>query len=388
MGALENGSKLWETQKRYLGTIALTLRPNTVTNSRTVTDGFIRFLQAEYPELSSFSQLERTHIEAWLHFLASRPIKKSTRRNAVIKLRVFLERLQEWRWKEAPRDPYLARRPGDLPPEDRCLPRPLPPAIDRALCEELEQGKAALFSKAILLLRATGLRCGELLDLKVDSLTQIRSGEWELRVPLGKLHSERNIPVDETAAKLFAELLELRESPPPALDPETGKREHFLLMRPNGRRISREGLRYHLARAEKRAALGDHPTLHRLRHTYATEILRAGVSLQVLMKLLGHRSIKMTLRYAEITGVDVRRVYQSAMANIAERYEIPVADENDSTNVEATTTPAAILKRIESLAAQLEVYRRDRASQSRKKQIQRFVERLLRLANDFKDVAS
>jgi|GEM_PF-3877170 len=41
-----------------------------------------------------------------------------------------------------------------------------------------------------------------------------------------------------------------------------------------------------------------------MRHTYATTMLRAGVSLPALMKLLGHRTANMTLRYVEITQQD------------------------------------------------------------------------------------
>jgi|HubBroStandDraft_2_1064218.scaffolds.fasta_scaffold39973_1 hypothetical protein len=36
------------------------------------------------------------------------------------------------------------------------------------------------------------------------------------------------------------------------------------------------------------------------RHTYATEMLRAGVSFPVLMKLLGHTSPEMTMRYVDV----------------------------------------------------------------------------------------
>ncbi|MDP9313217.1 MAG: tyrosine-type recombinase/integrase [Chloroflexota bacterium] len=40
-------------------------------------------------------------------------------------------------------------------------------------------------------------------------------------------------------------------------------------------------------------------TLHQLRHTYATELVNAGVSLATIRKRLGHQNVQTTLRYAE-----------------------------------------------------------------------------------------
>ena len=47
------------------------------------------------------------------------------------------------------------------------------------------------------------------------------------------------------------------------------------------------------------AAAGVDATLHQLRHTHATELVNAGVSLATIRKRLGHRNLQPTLRYAE-----------------------------------------------------------------------------------------
>jgi integrase/recombinase XerD len=57
-------------------------------------------------------------------------------------------------------------------------------------------------------------------------------------------------------------------------------------------------------------------TLHCLRHTYASELLNAGMPLQCLQELLGHRSIEMTRRYARLTDNTRREAYYKAMAII------------------------------------------------------------------------
>jgi site-specific recombinase XerD len=58
---------------------------------------------------------------------------------------------------------------------------------------------------------------------------------------------------------------------------------------------------------------------HCLRHTFATQLLNAGVSLEVLKELMGHRSIQMTLHYTQLYESTKRRQYDQAMENIEKR---------------------------------------------------------------------
>jgi hypothetical protein len=190
------------------------------------------------------------------------------------------------------------------------------------------------------------------------------------------------IPVDRQTAQVFLEISELRGTPPPAPDPETGKPANFLLVRNDGRRFTREALRYHLGKIEKDARLGEHPTPHRLRHTYATEMLRSGMALPVLMNLLGHRTIGMTLRYTRVTDADVSKAYADALEVIAQRYELPSAPA-------ASKLPGsghnrkAVVSQLGLLAATLESYRRDLPPGSQRRQLQRLVERIRRITADF-----
>src|SRR5207244_13576325 len=60
-------------------------------------------------------------------------------------------------------------------------------------------------------------------------------------------------------------------------------------------------------RAGQRAGCSQRITPHRLRHTYASEMVRLGVSLPAVMQLLGHKDIRMTMRYVQVTQVDLDR---------------------------------------------------------------------------------
>ncbi|MDD5245409.1 MAG: tyrosine-type recombinase/integrase, partial [Syntrophorhabdaceae bacterium] len=57
-------------------------------------------------------------------------------------------------------------------------------------------------------------------------------------------------------------------------------------------------------------------TVHALRHTYASELLNAGMRLEVLQQLLGHQDIEMTRRYARLTDRTREEEYFRAMAII------------------------------------------------------------------------
>jgi len=60
-------------------------------------------------------------------------------------------------------------------------------------------------------------------------------------------------------------------------------------------------------------------TPHQLRHTYATALINAGVSLQVLIQLLGHSTAEMSLRYGRLFEATVRADYERALVLAKER---------------------------------------------------------------------
>jgi site-specific recombinase XerD len=55
---------------------------------------------------------------------------------------------------------------------------------------------------------------------------------------------------------------------------------------------------------------------HSLRHTFATQLLNAGASLEVVKELMGNRSLDMTLRYTQLYDRTKRAQYNQAMAQV------------------------------------------------------------------------
>jgi site-specific recombinase XerD len=222
----------------------------------------------------------------------------------------FLDAIAEWGWPEAPAARLVF--PRDSPKLPHPLPRYLPPDCERALLAALEASPNRLRADALLLMRATGMRIGELVDLELDCVHEVPgSGAW-LKIPLGKLLTERMVPIDEETLKLVDRIVARRSPGRPLRHPRTGKLADFLLTH-QGRRVSADTLREELRRAAAEASLDD-VVPHQLRHTYATALVNAGCSLQALMALLGHVSAEMSLRYGRLFDATVRDEYTRALS--------------------------------------------------------------------------
>ena len=367
--------EIFETQIR---TLALALRPKTVGHYRTTARHFLAYLRAAFPQLRRLSQLRRDpHLLGWFRWLSERqpPLSNKTRSYHLIRLRRLLEDLAA----NGPVQPDLFRR-EDFPPEPCYLPRPLSLEEDQLLQQELRRTDD-LAANALLLTRATGIRIGECLDLPLDCLRRVGTDEWAFHVPLGKLHTERLVPADREVQRIVERILTLRHAAPAA---HLASSQGFLLPRRGGSRYVLDGtLRSTLHRAAKRAGCATHVTPHRLRHSFATEMLRLGVSLPALMKLLGHKDIRMTLRYAEVTQQDLQREFHQARQNAAHPHRLP-------TLALPQEIPSAGLPGIRQVLGAtrhlLEMYRRQLSDEKIRRKLQRLDKRLLTVASQLQRI--
>lgn len=256
--------------------------------------------------------------------------------------------------------------PQDLPPRDLYLPIPLSPEVDSLLEQELRQTDD-LLSNALLLIRATGMRVGECLRLNRNSLRHLGGNQWALHVPLGKLHNERWVPLDDEARKIFERILSFTSTDSP--DPS----DPFLLL-PNGKTVSYWRISTALRKTAKRTGLPP-ARLHQLRHTYATVMLRAGISLTALKEILGHRDIRMTMGYVQVTQNDLQREYHLARKKMASVHSLPQLSGNHDP-APGNSGISDICRALDAVRHQLEMYRRQLPSQQEKNKIQSLARRL------------
>jgi site-specific recombinase XerD len=353
--------------------LATTLRPSTLHTYRSAVHHFLACLQTDFPQLRQLSELRRDpHLCLWFRRLCEGPPRSNdTRRHYLVCLRRLLNELAS---AGHPLPPGLILD-QDLPPLPQYLPRALSPEDDQRLQQELRRIDN-LCANALLLTRATGIRIGECVNLALDCLWPLGRDQWALHVPLGKLYTERLVPADEEVRQLVSRILALRALAPPT---HLARSASWLLPRSTTPETLCRKLQYNLRRAAERAGCSSRVTCHQLRHTFATEMLRLGVSLPALMQLLGHKDIRMTLRYVQVTQQDLQREFHLARQNAAQRHLVP------NLPLPATPYPAsADLPGIrQSLAATrhlLEMYRRQLGDEKTRRQLQRLDKRLLTIA--------
>jgi len=341
------GDGLRQAMVAYLERCSATLARSTVSGIASELAHFGRFLAASHPDLSSFAQLDRRrHIEPYLSEVAAavnhrtgRPITISSQRTRIQAAGRMLEAMAEWGWEEAPARRMIFDR--DSPRLPRPLPRYLPPDADHRLARALESSPSRMIADALLLARATGVRIGELLDLELDCVHEVPGqGAW-MKVPLGKLATERMVPLDDSAVALLDRIAEFRSPGRPLRHPRTGRPADFLLTH-HGRRVTAETLRAELRRAAAEAGLGD-VVPHQLRHTFATAMVNAGCSLQALMAMLGHVSAEMSLRYGRLFDATVRANYDRALA-LAKEQLGPVMPHSPPAAIDADWRGAPLVK--------------------------------------------
>lgn len=363
--------------------LATTLSPHTIQNYRHTVRLFLMFLQEQFPEIRSAGQLRRDpHILGFLEYLwkqktafTGQQWHTNTRGAHLIRLRKLFGLLADH-----PHPP----RPGllwseDIPRFAQPLPRPLNADDDLRLKDELRR-RNDWQSNALLLTRLTGMRPGETMDLTLDCLHHSLDDRWLLRVPPVKANRERWVPIDDEVRAIVARLTFLRTLSETAAPRGGG----FLLPRPEGRNALGDELRKALACFAVKSGITSPIVPYQLRHTFATTMLRAGISLPALMKLLGHRTANVTLRYVEITQQDVQREFELAQAR--PRHLVPIPLQQHSIDPQGADAEA-VIGHLSTTIRVLELYRQQNGG-SRNKSLQLLARRLARVRSGLEKMIS
>lgn len=326
---------------RYVQVRAAVLRPKSVESLVNDLLPFGEYLTARHLGVTCLRQLERGHIEGYLAWNRTRPwrgqraaagqgrvISASVAQSAVLSLRNMLDDIAAWGWADAP--PRRLVFAADVPRLDQPLPRALPPDVDAAIMNAVAGLDDPFARIGLTVLRGAGLRVGELLDLEVGSIIDYGpTGTW-LKVPLGKLATERMVPLDAATLAALDEWAKNRGTHRPIPHPRTRVLTDFLFTA-HGRRLGATRLRNGLLAAAEAAGLRAPDgqalvvTCHQLRHTWATGLANAGMSLQALMALLGHVTPQMTIRYATLASPTLRAAYDEAMGKMRRQFTLTPA---------------------------------------------------------------
>jgi site-specific recombinase XerD len=150
-----------------------------------------------------------------------------------------------------------------------------------------------------------GLRSAEVLALKLEDLRLTEAQLWVL----GKGNKKRVLPLPPEILEVLEKYLHLER-------PLTNSSSLFVSLkgRRRGRAMTLAGLRS-LFRHHRQRSQIPHAHPHRLRHTFGTDMVRAGISLPALQHLMGHSQIRTTMLYVQLAPQEVWREYARAVAN-------------------------------------------------------------------------
>ena len=272
-------------------------RPSTLKGSFVATRDFLTF----YYDLgkSQLKDIASDELEAFVESMQDRGLKVTTVRTRLKHLWAFLRFLIEQNVVDAS---ILKHKIKIRVPD--FLPRAIAPIDIRKLLGAIEETRDRAL---VLVLLRTGMRIGELLRVKMRDL--------DIR--------ERKVHIYEGEKNCLGRVVYLSDDVVMALRlwlKQRDKTREYLFY---GRSTLCYSSAWNIFQRYLRAAELQNKgyTMHSLRHTFASELLNAGMRLECLQLLLGHRDIEMTRRYARLTDNSREEEYFRAM-EIIERGDI------------------------------------------------------------------
>ena len=239
---------------RAVDSLTAAVAPDSVRIYRGTARNFLAYLGAKHPEIRSLDGLRRDpHILGWVTSLRSRnpPLAPAFYNNRLIHLRRILEELACT--AQLPDLAALLRR-EDIPRAPQRIARPLTAQQDQSLQQELLR-RNDRGGNVFLLLR----RIGEAADLSFHCLYASGKDQWTIHVPLGKLKTERMVPVDSFVCALVQRLRFFRSFDPLPAD-------HRLIARPRSKQTLIRTLRAYLHEVSAAAGISARIVPHQLRH--------------------------------------------------------------------------------------------------------------------------
>lgn len=167
--------------------------------------------------------------------------------------------------------------------------------------ETATAGQALLIVELFL---CTGLRVAELAALRVAD-TPIVLGLDAVMVYRGKNNKDRTVPISARLAKLIEEFVkDYRNQTLPRHVRTRDYLKPLFYSTQRRRPFSTNGLYRKIRQAAEHAGLLKRLTPHMLRHSFATNALRANVNIYKLQMLMGHESLATTAGYLHLVDVD------------------------------------------------------------------------------------
>ncbi len=272
---------------------------HTVDNYRRDLEHFMCFYQNSVRQPCMLEAIAREHIQDWLVQGYDEQLAAATLARRLSALKSLFK--FAIRQKLCPENPAAGIRAPKL---GKRLPKTLPQQQTQALLEATNRKFDERELALLALLYGCGLRVSEAVGLNLEDVSlNHKQQAGEVRV-LGKGNKERIVPMPALAVSLVHQWLEARTRLLP--------KENALFINRFGKRLSVRSVQRMLKDRAMQAGADLSITPHKLRHSFATDMLHGGANLRTIQQLLGHASLATTEHYTHVTLPQLQHTYTQA----------------------------------------------------------------------------
>ena len=190
----------------------------------------------------------------------------------------------------------------DLPRKEKNLPKVLSEEEIMSILGVIRNMKHFVI---LAILYSSGLRVGELLNLRIEDLDFDR---MQIHIRKGKGKKDRYVGMSRHLAPVIRNYI-MKYRP-----------QEYLIAGQHGGKYTDSSVRQILQRAAREAGIHKHVTPHMLRHSYATHMLEGGVDIRHIQELLGHNKPETTMIYTHVTTKQLTDI-KSPLDQLVEKLE-------------------------------------------------------------------
>ena len=171
------------------------------------------------------------------------------------------------------------------------------------LPDDIFLSKRPVRDRAILeTLYATGVRCSELTHIKFNDI----NFDHKTILITGKGNKQRIVLFGNKAKEQILKYIQTER-----MQDIKHQDSEYIFITPSGTRLNDRSLQQIMQDLSKQLPFKKIITPHKLRHSFATHLLNAGMNLRALQELLGHSSLSTTERYTHVTTKDLKELYHT-----------------------------------------------------------------------------
>ncbi len=147
----------------------------------------------------------------------------------------------------------------------------------------------------IILFYSTGIRVSELVNVKMEDFDM---SNMELHV-LGKGNKQRVVPINDFVIDAYTQYI------------SSIKIDKYIFINRKGNKLTTRGVRYIMDEIVRKSSVTKKISPHTLRHSFATELLNAGMDIRLVQELLGHESLASTQVYTHLSKAKIKSAYDA-----------------------------------------------------------------------------